>query len=128
MSTASHRQQSAPWGVHRLCGWQGMCDVCMACTCTGHALYPASCTELKALALLPRGVICLAAVVDGQLAKGERICSASSGQEYEVLECGLLTPEPHATGRLLTGQVGLELAALAVLAHLHHHWAVSGKP
>jgi hypothetical protein len=52
-----------------------------------------------------RGVICLAAVVDGQLCKGERIASASSGQEHEVLECGLLTPEPYPTGRLLTGQV-----------------------
>lgn len=55
-----------------------------------------------------RGVICLVAVVDGQLSVGDRLAAASSRgqQQYDALEVGVLAPEPHATGTLLTGMVG----------------------
>eukprot|EP00193_Tetraselmis_chui_P013509 CAMPEP_0177788492 /NCGR_PEP_ID=MMETSP0491_2-20121128/22154_1 /TAXON_ID=63592 /ORGANISM="Tetraselmis chuii, Strain PLY429" /LENGTH=564 /DNA_ID=CAMNT_0019310111 /DNA_START=897 /DNA_END=2591 /DNA_ORIENTATION=+ len=53
-----------------------------------------------------RGVICLVEVVDGEVKKGDRITAASTGESYDVQDLGLLVPEPCATGRLLTGQVG----------------------
>eukprot|EP00798_Chlamydomonas_sp_ICE-L_P021245 gene21245-28161_t len=53
-----------------------------------------------------RGVVCLVQVVDGCLKKGDKIVAASTGLSYEVLDAGILTPEPHATGKLMTGQVG----------------------
>ena len=52
-----------------------------------------------------RGVICLITVVDGLLKKGDRVVSCSSGKEWEILEIGILSPEPRPTGVLLTGQV-----------------------
>lgn len=53
-----------------------------------------------------KGVICHVAVVDGALQKGDKICSAATGQSYEVLDVGIMHPELTQTGVLLTGQVG----------------------
>jgi len=53
-----------------------------------------------------RGVICLIEVVDGAVHKGERICSIHTGQEYEVLDIGIMYPDLYQTGALYTGQVG----------------------
>ncbi|KAG2483434.1 hypothetical protein HYH03_017688 [Edaphochlamys debaryana] len=53
-----------------------------------------------------RGVVLLVEVVDGGVEVGQKLAMASTGQAYEVLELGLLAPERHPTGRLLTGQVG----------------------
>ncbi len=47
----------------------------------------------------------LVEVVDGQLAEGMEVTSAATGDSWEVLEVGVLAPERHRTGRLLTGQV-----------------------
>lgn len=41
-----------------------------------------------------RGAVCLVQVVDGCLRVGERIESVASGESTEVLELGLLAPEP----------------------------------
>lgn len=53
-----------------------------------------------------RGVICLIAVHDGVIQKGEMIALAQENMEYEVLEIGLMYPEPTPTNTLYAGQVG----------------------
>ena len=55
--------------------------------------------------MCPRGVVCLVAVVDGAVRRGDRLRSAATGDDWEVGELGMLTPEPHPTGELRTGQV-----------------------
>jgi len=53
-----------------------------------------------------RGVICLVAVVDGEIKKGSRICSSAIKQNYEVMDVGVLNPAEKSTNHLLAGQVG----------------------
>lgn len=53
-----------------------------------------------------RGVICLIAVQDGAIKKGDEIILAQTGKNYEVLEIGLMYPDQQATGALYAGQVG----------------------
>ncbi|KAF3637447.1 Translation factor GUF1 -like protein, mitochondrial [Capsicum annuum] len=53
-----------------------------------------------------KGVICHVAIVDGALHKGDKICSAATGQSYEVSDVGIMHPELVTTGILLAGQVG----------------------
>jgi elongation factor 4 len=53
-----------------------------------------------------RGVICLIAVHDGAIKKGDTITLAGSQRDYEVLEIGLMYPELTPTDALYTGQVG----------------------
>lgn len=53
-----------------------------------------------------RGVICLIALHDGMLKKGDFISLAQANVQYEVLELGLMYPEPTATNELYAGQVG----------------------
>jgi len=59
-----------------------------------------------------RGVICLIEVIDGSIKKGDKITAASTGTEYEVLEIGLMYPEPLSTGALYTGQVGYLISGM----------------
>ncbi len=59
-----------------------------------------------------RGVVCLIEVVDGKIAKGDKIMSAHSGLEYEVLDIGLMYPEPVVTDALYTGQVGFLITGM----------------
>lgn len=40
------------------------------------------------------------------MSAGQVLVSCASGQAWEVGEVGVLAPERHPTGRLLTGQVG----------------------
>ena len=53
-----------------------------------------------------RGVICLIAVQDGTIKKGDAIRLAQAETTYEVLEVGLMYPEPTPTKDLSAGQVG----------------------
>lgn len=53
-----------------------------------------------------RGVICLIEILDGSIKKGDKITAAHAGNEYEVLDLGLMYPDPYSTGALYTGQVG----------------------
>lgn len=59
-----------------------------------------------------RGVICLIEIVDGSIKKGDNIVSAHSGESYEVLDIGLMYPDPSSTGVLYTGQVGFLIAGM----------------
>jgi len=53
-----------------------------------------------------RGVVCLIAVHNGSLKKGDKITLAQSGRDYEVLELGLMYPSETPMPALYTGQVG----------------------
>ncbi|MFA6263416.1 MAG: translation elongation factor 4 [Candidatus Babeliales bacterium] len=59
-----------------------------------------------------RGVICLIEVIDGSLKKGDMVMAAHTGRQYEVLDIGLMYPEPYSTGALYTGQVGYLVAGM----------------
>lgn len=59
-----------------------------------------------------RGVICLVEVIDGCLRKGDRIESGNTGETYEVLDIGLMHPEPMIMNALYTGQVGYLIAGM----------------
>lgn len=53
-----------------------------------------------------KGVICLVALHDGILRKGDQITLAQTGASYEVLEIGLMYPNETPTNILYAGQVG----------------------
>jgi elongation factor 4 len=53
-----------------------------------------------------RGVICLMVLQDGIIKKGDIISLAQTGISYEVLELGLMYPEPTPMQALYAGQVG----------------------
>jgi len=66
-----------------------------------------------------RGVICLIEIVDGHISKGDKIASAYTGEEYEVLELGLMYPDPIATKTLYTGQVGFIITGMKTVKEAH---------
>jgi len=53
-----------------------------------------------------RGVICLIALQDGTLKKGDSITLAQANATYEVLDIGIMNPEALSTDILYAGQVG----------------------
>ncbi|MGH8961163.1 MAG: translation elongation factor 4 [Jatrophihabitantaceae bacterium] len=53
-----------------------------------------------------RGVITYIRVVDGQFVPRERIKMMSTGATHELLEIGVISPEPVPTGGLSVGEVG----------------------
>jgi elongation factor 4 len=53
-----------------------------------------------------KGVICLIAIHDGMIKKGELITLAQTGKQYEVLELGILYPDQTPTPALYAGQTG----------------------
>ena len=59
-----------------------------------------------------RGVICLIALHDGQLHKGDQVSLAQANVTYEVLELGLMYPEPTACDALYAGQVGYVITGM----------------
>jgi translation factor GUF1, mitochondrial len=59
-----------------------------------------------------RGVICLVEIIDGTLRKGDKIESANTGQSYEILELGIMYPEPLQQPALYTGQVGYIISGM----------------
>ncbi|MFI5333368.1 MAG: translation elongation factor 4 [Candidatus Babeliales bacterium] len=59
-----------------------------------------------------RGVICLVALHDGVLTKGDNITLAQTNHTYEVLEVGLMYPELTPMNALYAGQVGYLIAGM----------------
>ncbi|MDQ1250860.1 MAG: GTP-binding protein LepA [Actinomycetota bacterium] len=53
-----------------------------------------------------RGVVTYVRVVDGALRPRERIRMMSTGATHELLEIGVISPEPTATEGLIAGEVG----------------------
>lgn len=59
-----------------------------------------------------RGVVCLIALQDGIIKKGDSITLAQTDQSYEVLDVGLMYPDEQATDILYAGQVGFLIAGM----------------
>ena len=59
-----------------------------------------------------RGVVCLIALHDGVIKKGDHITLAQAGTSYEVLEVGLMYPEPSPMDALYPGQVGYLISGM----------------
>ena len=53
-----------------------------------------------------KGVVCLIAIRDGVIRKGDRISLSQAGTDYEVLELGLMYPDETPMESLYAGQVG----------------------
>ncbi len=53
-----------------------------------------------------RGAVCLIAVKDGSIKKGDMVSYAQTGLVYEVLDIGVMFPDMTATDVLYAGQVG----------------------
>lgn len=59
-----------------------------------------------------QGVICLIEVIDGQVKKGDSITFAHTKETYEVLNIGIMNPDPVSTDGLYTGQVGFIITGM----------------
>ncbi|MCK5632397.1 translation elongation factor 4 [bacterium] len=59
-----------------------------------------------------RGVVCLIALHDGIIKKGDNITLAQSNKRYEVLEIGLMFPNEKPMNALYPGQVGYLIAGM----------------
>jgi GTP-binding protein LepA len=62
-----------------------------------------------------RGVVCLIAVKDGEIHKGDSIELASSGIKHEVLEIGIMYPEETPLEALYAGQVGYVITGMKTI-------------
>ena len=61
------------------------------------------------------GVVLLVRVVDGRLARGERIKLWARGSEHEVQELDVIDPHPRGVDALETGEVGIVVAGIKTL-------------
>jgi elongation factor 4 len=59
-----------------------------------------------------KGVVCLIALKDGMISKGDLIELAHSHETYEVLELGLMYPDQTPMNALYAGQVGYLIAGM----------------
>ncbi len=59
-----------------------------------------------------RGVIVYVRVIDGAIAKGQKIRFMGNGKEYQVTDLGKLTPRPVKVERIGPGEVGFVVAAI----------------
>jgi GTP-binding protein LepA len=66
-----------------------------------------------------KGVVVYIRVMDGKLAKGERIRMMRGGMEYEVQDLGQFRPAPTACDELAAGQVGYFTAQIKDLSDVH---------
>ncbi|KAJ3299870.1 Translation factor guf1 mitochondrial [Borealophlyctis nickersoniae] len=65
------------------------------------------------------GVVCLVAVKDGRLKKGDKVISAHSQLRYEVNDLGLMYPEQTSTDALYAGQVGYVILGMKTTRDAH---------
>src|SRR5690606_16823689 len=61
------------------------------------------------------GVVLLVRVVDGRLARRERVQLMAQQSEYEVQELDLIDPHPRPVEALETGEVGIVIAGIKTL-------------
>jgi GTP-binding protein LepA len=66
-----------------------------------------------------KGVVVYVRVMDGRVARGQRIRLMRSGQEYEVTEIGRFRPAMTPCDALAAGQVGYFMAQIKGLADVH---------
>jgi elongation factor 4 len=82
-----------------------------------------------------RGVVCLVALQDGVLKKGDMIKMYQSGINYEILEIGIMYPEETATDALYAGQVGYIITGMKTVKEArvgdtisHNHQTIQPFP
>jgi GTP-binding protein LepA len=73
---------------------------------TGDADAPARAMIFDSVYDIYRGVVTYVRVVDGKLTPREKIKMMSTGTTHELLEVGIVSPEPKATEGLGVGEVG----------------------
>ncbi|MDP5183695.1 translation elongation factor 4 [Blastococcus sp. BMG 814] len=73
---------------------------------TGEAEGPARAMIFDSVYDIYRGVITYVRVVDGRIAAREKIKMMSTGATHELLEIGVISPEPKPVGSLGVGEVG----------------------
>ncbi|HHW82781.1 MAG TPA: elongation factor 4, partial [Actinomycetales bacterium] len=73
---------------------------------TGDATAPARAMIFDSVYDTYRGVVTYVRVVDGHLDPRERIQMMATGSTHELLEMGVISPEPKASGGLGVGEVG----------------------
>ena len=59
-----------------------------------------------------QGIVCLIEVLDGCVMKGDKVTSANTGETYEILNIGIMHPDPVQTKGLYTGQVGFIICGM----------------
>jgi GTP-binding protein LepA len=59
-----------------------------------------------------KGVVCLIAIKDGTIKKGDRITLDQTGRDYEVLELGIMYPNETPMDALYAGQVGYLISGM----------------
>ncbi|MCL4379954.1 translation elongation factor 4 [Candidatus Dependentiae bacterium] len=62
-----------------------------------------------------KGVVCLVAMQDGQLNKGDMITLAGTGSSYEILELGIMYPNETPINTLYAGQVGYIITGMKTI-------------
>ncbi|KAI8799843.1 P-loop containing nucleoside triphosphate hydrolase protein [Cladochytrium replicatum] len=65
------------------------------------------------------GVVCLVAVVDGKLSKGDKVESAHYNSTFDVADVGLMYPDPTPSRALLPGQVGYAILGMKTCSDAH---------
>ncbi|HLS00078.1 MAG TPA: translation elongation factor 4 [Mycolicibacillus parakoreensis] len=73
---------------------------------TGDADAPARAMIFDSVYDIYRGVVTYVRVVDGKITPREKIVMMSTGATHELLEVGIVSPEPKATAGLGVGEVG----------------------
>ena len=73
---------------------------------TGDADAPARAMIFDSVYDIYRGVVTYVRVVDGKITPRERIAMMSTGATHELLEVGIVSPEPKASKGLGVGEVG----------------------
>ena len=73
---------------------------------TGDADAPARAMIFDSVYDIYRGVVTYVRVVDGKITPREKIKMMSTGATHELLEVGIVSPEPKPTGGLGVGEVG----------------------
>ena len=73
---------------------------------TGDPSAPARAMIFDSVYDVYRGVVTYVRVVDGKLSPRERITMMSTGANHELLEIGVISPEPVPTAGLSVGEVG----------------------
>lgn len=74
-----------------------------------------------------KGVVCLIALKNGSISKGDRIVLAQSGIDYEVLELGIMYPDETPLNTLYAGQVGYLITGMKTVKEarvgdtIYHH-------
>ncbi|KAJ1743935.1 Translation factor guf1 mitochondrial [Coemansia sp. RSA 989] len=65
------------------------------------------------------GVVCLMAIKEGVIKRGDRIVSSHSKTKYEVTEVGIMYPDPKPTTSLQVGQVGYIICNMKSVSEAH---------